>query len=272
MTMRPWCVSAVVLLAVTLAAPAQDKTVQQSQRPAQKVKKKAAPSRRGAVPLVVSGDTVVVVRSFPVKVTAGEGADLYFWEIPPGVVAAPDDDDDRVLNVKSAPKGVHSVRVTTMTFVFTDAKKAPDKVKERGVTELVVGDVPTPGPTPDPPPDPPTPDVKPFIDAPGFYVMVIYETGKKETLTRGQDAAINGDEFRSYLLRKSKSADGKNLWRLADPDATAEHDEPWVRTLLSRPRKEVPWVILGQGKQWYEGPLPKTYGEVIALVKKYGGE
>lgn len=111
----------------------------------------AAPPR--AVKLEVTGDTVTVVRSFPVRVTAAPGADIYVWQFPDGVRG---EAVDGVLTVTAAPKGTHRVTVTSLTFVFDDAAKKWNKVRDTGEATIVVGDVPAP-PGPGPGPNPPAP-------------------------------------------------------------------------------------------------------------------
>lgn len=124
----------------------------------------AAPPR--AVKLEVTGDTVTVVRSFPVQVTAAPGADIYVWQFPDGVRG---EAVDGVLTVTAAPKGVHRVTITRLTFVFNESSKKWDKVRGTGETTLVVGELPAPpGPGPNPPaPGPLSPLAKALRDAAG---------------------------------------------------------------------------------------------------------
>lgn len=96
-----------------------------------------------AVPLVVAGDTVTVVKSFPCTVTAAPGASFYIWSVPDAVKAS---GADGVLTVTAAPKGSHKITVISITVDF-ETKKV---VKDAGEVVLNVGDVPGPGPGPAP--------------------------------------------------------------------------------------------------------------------------
>lgn len=102
-----------------------------------------------AVPLEVTGDTAVVVKSFdrPCEVKAKPGADFYLWTYPDALKAT---SADGVLTVTSAPKGSYRITVQTLTFVYDEAAKKWNKVRDTGEVTLNVGDVPGPGPDPTP--------------------------------------------------------------------------------------------------------------------------
>ena len=111
----------------------------------------ATPPKK-AVPLVVSGDTVVVVKTLPCKVTAPAGADLYFWSLPPGVAGTA---EDGVLTVTAAPAGDSTIGVTSVTITIT-VDKATGAVtktvaKDKGTVVLTNGLTPPPPPPPVPP-------------------------------------------------------------------------------------------------------------------------
>jgi hypothetical protein len=268
------------------------------QPPAKKataVKKPAARSKAkaGGMPFKVDGNTVTVALSFPVTFTVPEGHDLYLWSVPAKVKAQQNPGEDNVLVVTDAPAGAHEIKVSAATTeyefdkdgkVVFDAKGKPKKKRtnDSGTYTLYVGKLP--GPTPDPidppgPPDPPPPDpdVKPPIPGDGLRVMIIFESRYPEKLTSGQRAAVNGrgeDSLSAYLTAKcAKELTGQPAFRFADQHATAEADFPVWQEALKRPRKSVPWIIIGAGaKGGFEGPLPATHGEIMALVKKFGGE
>ena len=117
-----------------------------------------------SVPLKVDGDTVVVVRKFPVTITAptGSAETVFIWSYPAGVKA-----DIRsgvftksnVLKVVDAPKGEAVITVSALTRETFEI--------DNGETTIVVGDVPKP-PGPDPDPDVPlSPLAKEMKDAAG---------------------------------------------------------------------------------------------------------
>lgn len=100
------------------------------------------------IPLVIAGDTVVVVKSLPCTVTAPAGADLYFWTLPTGVVGTT---DDNVLTVTDAPFGDSAITVLAVTITITvDAKGVVTKTttKDNGSVVLTNGVVPPPPPVP----------------------------------------------------------------------------------------------------------------------------
>lgn len=94
-------------------------------------------------PLDISGDTYIVVRTFPVKVTAGFDADLYFWSFPVGVTAT---DKGKVLEVAGAPGGSSTISVKALSidwagkkvvskFSQTSIVVAPAKEEQTSTTE-----------------------------------------------------------------------------------------------------------------------------------------
>lgn len=136
---------------------------------------------------------------------------------------------------------------------------------------VVVGDVPAP-----PPPDPiPPPNPAP-IPYPGFRVLITYETADLAKLPAGQIAALYAREVRDYLnARCSKGPDGKTAeWRLwdRDTDASAESDAWRYAQARAKGKAAVyPWITISDGKTGYEGPLPQTVQETLALLRKWGG-
>lgn len=101
-------------------------------------------AQKKAVPLVIDGETVLVVKSVPFKVIAPPGADDYTWTYPNSVEAQP---LDNVLTVSKCPAGEFIVVVRTIKIDF-DQKKV---IKENGAITVVFGKGPDPGPGPDTP-------------------------------------------------------------------------------------------------------------------------
>lgn len=116
-----------------------------------------------------------------------------------------------------------------------------------------------PGPTP-PPPDPPAP-----IAGDGLKVLIVFEKKEQQKLTPGQINAIWGEEMYSYMKAKS----GEIL--VADKDENVDHIHARWKDALARPRRTMPWIIVSNGKTGTEQELPKSAAEIIALIKKYGG-
>lgn len=121
---------------------------------------------------------------------------------------------------------------------------------------------PDPGPTPTPPPIP--------VD--GFRVLIVYETSAP--LTPTQHSIVFGKRVRDYLTSHCvKGDDGKTPEaRIFDKDIDASSDSALWQDAMKRPRTAIPWILISTGKTGFEGPLPATVDETLALLKKYGGE
>lgn len=163
-------------------------------------------------------------------------------------------------------------------FVVPEGAKKGDTIRKR----LDVDDGTGPRPPPDPtPPGPKPPDPKPPGPAPaekspfegdGFRVLVVFESGA--SLTPGQHSVIYGRTVRDYLTAKcAKGPDGKTPdFRIYDKDVDASGEHPNWQRALARPRKTIPWVVLGNSPtNWEEGPVPGNVPDAMNLFKKYGG-
>jgi hypothetical protein len=130
---------------------------------------------------------------------------------------------------------------------------------------------PGPGPAPAPPPDPPSPAP---IPAAGFRVLIVYESADLPKLTAGQQAILYGKRLRDYLNAKCVvGADGKTReWRMWDADTATDGEAKHWQEAMKRPRKSLPALIISDGKTGWEGPLPASVDETLALLRKFGGE
>lgn len=149
-----------------------------------------------------------------------------------------------------------------------------DEVSEPAVCTVVVGEappVPPPGPGPKPPE--PKPDGTAPIAGDGFRVLVIYESAELPKLPAAQSAVLYAANVRDYLRTKCvKDTDNpQGAWRMWDKDVdTASESQSW-KDAMKRERKGLPWILISNGRTGYEGPLPGTITETIALLQKYGG-
>jgi hypothetical protein len=119
----------------------------------------------------------------------------------------------------------------------------------------------------------PPPDPAP-IAQPGLRVLVVYETAELSKMPAGQRAVIYDRRVREYLNAKCPvGPDGKTReWRIWDKDVdTAGKSKLW-QNAMRRPRKSTPWILISTKIEGYEGPLPATVDETLALIKRYGGE
>ena len=55
-----------------------------------------------------------------------------------------------------------------------------------------------------------------------------------------------------------------------DKDVDTTNEARMWKDGLSRKGNQLPWLILSDGKQGYEGPLPNTMSETMAILRKFG--
>lgn len=223
-----------------------------------------------AVPLKVEGDTVVVVKSFPITITASAGAGYYSWKVPTGVTYT---ESFNILTVTAAPKGSHKITVDAIS-----GRLGPDKVMvefmvDRGETTINVGvDVTPPKPPPDPdvPPDPP-PD--PTVKGP-LRVLIVFEEEKAGEYPKEQHSILYGERFAKHLnslTERDPNMKGRNRWNVWDQNTVVTAAPKEWQDAMKRERKSLPWLLMfgDDGSVYHEGPLPKTVDEAIAVVSKY---
>jgi hypothetical protein len=175
--------------------------------------------------------------------------------------------------------GVYQVTVTVVDF---DAKTLQDAE----ATVTLQGDIPPapvpppgpnppPGPTPPPVPvPPPTPNPAP-IPLPGFRVLILYDSATLARLPKEQLNVLYDKSIRDYLNSKCAPGPagnpGKKDWRIWDAGVDAAGEgQMWVDA-LKRPHASLPWLLISTGATGYEGPLPGSVADTLALLKKYGG-
>jgi hypothetical protein len=225
-----------------------------------------AQTPKKAVPLSVEGNTVMVVKSFPVMVKAApDEKGLFLWTYPDSVKADTDPEAENVLIIKDAPRGTHTIRVVKIVY-----DKGKERfVKDKGETLLVVGDgSPTPTP-PDPGPGP-TPTPTPVGD---LRVLEVHEEADLAKLPLEQLRIIRGPKFRDLLKTKcgpdKSTADGKAYWMI-DKDSDVSRLPKFWQDAFKRPRSEHPYLHVFRGETpVYEGPLPTTEAGAIALITKH---
>lgn len=169
--------------------------------------------------------------------------------------------------VVSGPKGRYRL------LAYTSIKDAPSAP---AITVVVIGEappVPPKPPGPDPEPKPPTPDPAP-IPVAGLRVLIVEETAERSKLPANQAIILGSTVVRSYLNAKcAKGPDGKTPeYRLLDKDVSMTAESKHWQDAMARPRTSLPWLIISNpGVGGYEGPLPGTVDETLALLKKFGG-
>jgi len=227
----------------------------------------AAPAQKKTVPLSIQGDTYLVVKAVPFKVVAPAGATDYTWSVPVGVEST---DSDNVLTVTKAPVGQFVIKIKMTTIDF-DAKKV---TKDTGEVTITLGGVqpPTPGPTPGPGP---TPSDVP-IAGDGFRVLIVEDAANRAKLPASQEVILFDKSVRDYLATKCVKGDDNKTpeRRICDKGIDYSKQKVWADALEranSKAKGTYPWIAISNGKEGFEGPLPKTVDETLALLKKYGG-
>lgn len=130
------------------------------------------------------------------------------------------------------------------------------------------GTVPTPGPGPSPDPGPgPTP-----VPSGKLFVLIVTETAQQ---TPQQAAVINSKAADEYIAAKSWQR------RVADKDTVDENGKvptdlaAWLDKAKAWNAGGGKWPYLniadGSGAVVYEGAMPATEAEYLALLKKFGG-
>lgn len=135
------------------------------------------------------------------------------------------------------------------------------------VARLFIDLGPTPSP-PEPEPEPPTPepDGDAPIPEPGFRVLIVYETAKPNDVPTWLN---DGDLWGFLNSHCVKGPTGTPEFRIIDPQEVVSPLLPIWSKALARGQKSLPWLIVSNGKTGYEGPLPKTKPETMAILAKY---
>ena len=131
---------------------------------------------------------------------------------------------------------------------------------------LVVVGQPVPPPEPTPTPPQPTP-----IPGDGFRVLIVRETKDLSNLPASQVAIFSAREVREYLGTKCVLEGNQRAFRIWDQDTDVSREAQHWQDAMKRKRDSLPWLLVTNGKEGYEGPLPKDVPEMMALLKKYGG-
>lgn len=145
-----------------------------------------------------------------------------------------------------------------------DATKDPPEEIDR--ISIVVGEK-----KPDDPPKPNPDDPKPPMPGEGFRVLIVLESLDLSNLPSSQVAALTAREVREYLNAKCVKDNGQAEWRIWDKDTDISRESDHWKEAMKRPRSTVPWLLISNGKEGYEGPMPKDTASLLAELKKIGG-
>jgi hypothetical protein len=111
--------------------------------------------------------------------------------------------------------------------------------------------------------------VQPF-PVPGFRLLVVYESDpatSKPKLTQEQGAILTGAAVRQLLsTRCVKDSKGAPEFRFFDEDADMANAAKHWQDAMKRPRRSLPWLIVSDGIEGWEGPLPETVAKFTELI------
>ncbi len=161
------------------------------------------------------------------------------------------------------------------TFRLVAWTCAGDVLSEPAVCTIQVGEVPPgPGPGPDPGPGPGPDPFGTRGGAGGLKVLILLETADLSKLPKDQVLALTAADIRGYLNAKCvPDADGKTkAWRIWDKDVDPANESAMWQKVTKRPHPTLPWIVVSNGKTWYEGALPASKDAVLTLLQKYGGQ
>lgn len=124
--------------------------------------------------------------------------------------------------------------------------------------------VPDVQPRPDPPPDPDVVVPVPPVVAGSLHVLIWRETDQPR-IPEGHLRQFYGPEVVGWLQKNAKF----HIWDV-DVVLDANQAPVWRKLAEKRPdRSKLPVIVVDDGKDRFEGPLPATPEETIALLERY---
>lgn len=127
-----------------------------------------------------------------------------------------------------------------------------------------------PGPGPNPPGPGPTPDPTPApIPSAGLRVLILYETSELSKLPISQASILSSTALRRYLDEKCVRAGQTPEYRIYDKDTDLSKESELWRAAAKRPFTTLPFLVVSNGKTGWEGPLPTSLEETMAIIKRH---
>lgn len=100
-------------------------------------------------------------------------------------------------------------------------------------------------------------------------MLIVYESSEMTSYPIETQVILAGADVRDFLKKNCVAESGQAGFRIYDADVDVTDDLPVWRAAMGRPRTILPWVIVSNGKEGFEGPLPATPSAFIDLCKKY---
>jgi hypothetical protein len=100
---------------------------------------------------------------------------------------------------------------------------------------------------------------------------MLYQSSTVSSLPVAQSSILYDTSLRTFLDANTPvGTDGKtHEYRIWDPSVDASGDEAIWQAALKRPHPTIPWLLISNGVTGFEGPLPGTVAETLALLQKY---
>lgn len=155
-----------------------------------------------------------------------------------------------------------------VVVVATLATREPFGIEQRRYSITIPSlnpDVEPDDPEPIDPPEPATPS--PF-DGDGIRVLIVYDLDDLQKYSPQVMDTMYSKDLRVWAVNNAaKDETGQPELRIFDQHIQNQ-PERWMKA-LQRPRVGMPWLIVGNGKKGYEGPLPPTEEATIALLETF---
>lgn len=158
------------------------------------------------------------------------------------------------------------------TYQLQFLKNGPEDigpvVNGNPLTISITGPRPPPGPTP---PTPPTPPQPPEPTPGPLRVLFVYDP--QTFLSPQQEPIKRAQVIRDYLIAKcGKGPDGNPEARfLPVTEDMSKYTQVWKNAMARAVDKKMPWLIISNGKDIYEGPWPESVDKTMELLRRYGG-
>lgn len=142
------------------------------------------------------------------------------------------------------------------------------KLSEFATCVVMVGKAPKPEP-PGPKPDPSLPAPIPVA---GFRVLIVCESSEQIKLSKGQLSVMYGEAAREWMVSKAAKVNGSPEVRIYDKDINLAGESKLWKDALARPRTGVPWLLVSNGTTGWEGVMPESLPDIMAIMQKYAKE
>lgn len=117
-------------------------------------------------------------------------------------------------------------------------------------------------------PEPSPPSAPSPFEGEGIRILIVYELDEMASYSPSVLDTMYSKDLRLWAVNNcAKDVGGQPELRLFDDDVQNQ-PERWMKA-LSRPRGAMPWLIVGNGKKGYEGPLPPTEEATLALLETF---